>query len=82
MNEENFDYYEEVLQSINNYNEDELNEAILCIEEIKNMYRCKNKNNFELFDELQEKCYQQLETKFNVSHNKSEDLWNKKIEDD
>ena len=46
------------------------------------MYRCKNKNNFELFDELQEKCYQQLETKFNVSHNKSEDLWNKKIEDD
>ena len=78
-NKENMDYYNEILTNHENFDKDELEESILYIDEIKNIHRRKNKEIFELFDDLQEKCYQVLETKFNVAHEKINDYWNKSL---
>lgn len=70
--------YCDILCNPNDYEEYEFIEAIYFFEQIKNKYRCKNKEYFEYYDKLQELFYKKLELQFpDCKYENVPDRWDK-----
>ncbi len=74
-----FENYALMEDNIEDFGDNEFEDAILYFEKLKNTFRCKNKTGFEYYDNLQERYYQILESEFGVQHENIPDSWNKTI---